>query len=198
MRGSRSGRVTSTISGSRVAGEARMKAAAVIAPTMHAPPSARNAGFVPPRRGRTTAPSAPPIGMAVCRIPSARPSSSEGNQPMIARPLAAFTLAPRAPAAASAPTSGPKEVVAAAPARAAPAPTRPTTMTQRSSNRSAASPHGRSVTSMPIPIAARTTPVSPSDSAYSDRIAGASAGSPTEAVAKLACATVPAARITHR
>ena len=43
------------------------------------------------------APSAPPIGIAVCRIPSARPSSVDGNQAMIARPLAALTLAPSAP-----------------------------------------------------------------------------------------------------
>ena len=112
MRGSRIGRLmsVSSSSGSR-AGVPRMNAAATIAPTTHEPPRKKNAGRVPPRTGRRAAPSAPPIGIAVCRIPSARPSSPGGNQLMIARPLAAFTLAPSAPAAISAPTSEPNAPV---------------------------------------------------------------------------------------
>ena len=82
---------------------------------------------------------------------------------MIARPLAAFTLAPSAPAATRASTSVQRPCVDAAPASAAPAPTSPATITQRSSNRSARSPHGSSVKSIPMPTAARTTPVSLSD-----------------------------------
>ena len=83
---------------------------------------------------------------------------------MIARPLAAFTLAPSAPAAMSAATSGASPPVLAAPASATPAPTSPAAITQRSSKRSATSPHGSSVNSIPIPIAASTTPVSLSES----------------------------------
>src|SRR5438270_564098 len=175
MRRSRSGCTTSWRSGTR-AGPPRMNAAATIAPATHAPPSAKNAGRVPPRTGRTAAPSAPPIGIAVCRIPSARPSSPEGNQAMIARPLAAFTLAPSAPAAMSAATSEPSPPVSAAPPSATPAPTSPAAITQRSSNRSATRPHGRSVNSIPMPIAASTTPVSPSESRERVRVGDVDAG----------------------
>src|SRR5207248_2990312 len=72
------------------------------------------ASFVPPdpaSHGRPAAAAAPPIGIAVWRTPRASPRSSAGNQPMTARPLAAFTLAPNAPAAASASTSAPYECV---------------------------------------------------------------------------------------
>ena len=99
---------------------------------------------------------------------------------MIARPLAALTLAPSAPT----PTSA---AVTAAEARAswrrrragAAAPVSPVAITQRSSTRSATSPHGRSVKSIPIPIArehdaglasgAARTPTSASDRARAAR-----------------------------
>jgi hypothetical protein len=104
---------------------------------------------------------APPIGIAVCRIPSASPSSELGNQAMIARPLAALTLAPSAPTPTRAAVTPPKPCVAEATASKAAAPVSPVAITQRSSTRSATSPHGSSVKSIPIPIAPRTMPVSP-------------------------------------
>jgi hypothetical protein len=81
---------------------------------------------------------------------------------MIARPLAAFTLAPSAPTPTSTPVTVPKSCVVEATASRAAAPVRPVAITHRSSTRSATSPHGRSVKSIPIPIAPSTTPVSPS------------------------------------
>ena len=100
--------------------------------------------------------------MAVCRIPSAWPSSEAGNQAMIARPLAAFTLAPRAPTATRTAVIVAKPLVVEPTASMAAAPVSPVAMTQRSSTRSATSPQGRSVKSIPIPIPPRTMPVSPS------------------------------------
>ena len=41
----------------------------------------------------------PPIGIAVCRMPSASPRCVAGNQDMTARPLAECTLAPARPVA---------------------------------------------------------------------------------------------------
>ena len=105
-----------------------MSAAATSAPPTHPLPSTRNARCVPPAdasHGSPAAAAAPPIGTAVCRMPRARPSWSERNQPMIARPLAALTLAPRAPAAIRTPTRAGYDVVQPAPASAAPAPGEP-------------------------------------------------------------------------
>ncbi len=115
-----------------------------------------------PSTGRTAAPTAPPIGMAVWRIPSASPSSEPGNQAMIARPLAAFTLAPNAPTPTRAAVRVSKPCVVEATTSRPAAPVSPVAITQRSSTRSATSPQSRSVNSIPIPIAPSATPVSPS------------------------------------
>jgi hypothetical protein len=48
--------------------------------------------------GKVSAARIPPTGSAVCLIPSARPRCRCSNQAMTARPLAALTDAPRAPA----------------------------------------------------------------------------------------------------
>ena len=171
------------------------------APVRLAAARKRKAARVPPDEpstGRTAAPSAPPIGIAVWRIPSASPSSVEGNQAMIARPLAALTLAPSAPTPTSTPVTAPNVCVVEATTSRAAAPVSPVAITQRSSTRSATSPHGSSVKSIPIPIAASTTPVSARLSPYSDFSVGLSAGSPTEEAEKLACASVPAASTTQR
>ena len=79
---------------------------------------------------------------------------------MIARPLAAFTLAPSAPTPTSVAVTVAKPCVVEATTSSAAAPVSPVAITQRSSTRSATSPHGRSVKSIPIPTAASTTPVS--------------------------------------
>ncbi len=71
-------------------------------PGSRTPPRARRRASA---IGRTIAAIPPPIGIAVWRIPSASPRSSGGNHCMTARPLAAFTLAPAAPASVSRPTS---------------------------------------------------------------------------------------------
>ncbi len=117
---------------------------------------------------------------------------------MIARPLAAFTLAPSAPTPTSVRVTVPKPSVVEATTSKAAAPVSPVAITQRSSTRSATSPHGRRVNSIPIPIAARTTPVWVRLSPYSDFRVGLSAGNPTEEAEKLACASVPAASTTQR
>ena len=49
----------------------------------------------------------PPIGTFAWRMPRASPRSENGNQCITARPLAAFTLAPKAPAVASRMTNTP-------------------------------------------------------------------------------------------
>src|SRR5439155_11899006 len=51
--------------------------------------------------GRASAETSPPTGTFACRIPRARPRSERGNHCITARPLAALTLAPNAPAATS-------------------------------------------------------------------------------------------------
>ena len=74
-------------------------------------PQARAVLPASPRRPRSaagqSAAAAPPSGNAVCRIPSANPRCDGANQPITARPLAAFTLAPAAPARTSMATSTP-------------------------------------------------------------------------------------------
>jgi hypothetical protein len=117
---------------------------------------------------------------------------------MIARPLAALTLAPSAPTPTSVSVTVAKVSVVEATISRAAAPVSPVAITQRSSTRSATRPHGSSVKSIPIPTAASTTPVSVRLSPYSDFSVGLSAGRPTEEAEKLACATVPAASTTQR
>jgi hypothetical protein len=80
---------------------------------------------------------------------------------MTARPLAALTLAPNAPAAKSASTSIPYECVQLARPSAPAASARPVAITTCSLIRSARKPQPRSVNSIPIPTAPSTTPVSP-------------------------------------
>ena len=118
-------------------------------------------------------------------MPSASPRSCAPNHHITARPLAAFTLAPSAPATISKPTSAEKEWVVPAAPTATPPPPRPSAMTDRSLKRSASRPHGSSVGSIPIETAPSTTPVSPSESRYCERSAGARAASPTDTAAKL-------------
>ena len=50
----------------------------------------------------------PPTGIAVCRTPRAKPRSVAGNHCITARPLAALTLAPAAPARPTSRTSDSK------------------------------------------------------------------------------------------
>jgi hypothetical protein len=109
-----------------------------------------------------------------------------------------LTLAPNAPAAKRTTTSAPYACVCPAKTIAPPAAARPSAITTRSLSRSARRPQARSVSSMPKLTAPSTTPVSPSESPYSERSAGARAGRPTEMAEKLAWANVPAPRITHR
>ena len=83
---------------------------------------------------------------------------------MTARLLAAFTLAPNAPAKSNVAKIPPYEVVHAAATRERAANESPRAMTVCSFQRSARRPHGSSVKSMPMPTAPSTTPVSPSES----------------------------------
>src|SRR5262249_58122928 len=100
---------------------------------------------------------------------------ADGNHDMMARPLAALTLAPSAPTPMSVPVTAAKlSVVEATTSRAA-APVSPVAITQRSSTLSATSPQARSVQSIPIPTAASTTPVWVRLSPYSDFRVGLSA-----------------------
>ena len=161
----------------------------------------RSAASEPPPlaiAGNVSAATKPPTGIAVCRTPSASPRSFGPNHCMTARPLAAFTLAPAAPARAS---SVPR--TAALGANAAPAthpaqPARPAAMTSLSPNRSAASPQGRSVSVPPTQAAASRTPTPESESPYSSRSVGASTGRPTKRTAALAIAVEPAASTAQR
>ena len=87
--------------------------------------------------GRATAARAAPTGTDVCRTAMAVPRRSPGNQVSTARPLAAFTPAPDAPASASsAPAVTGSSTSAVAPSAPA-APTNPIVITPRSPNRSA-------------------------------------------------------------
>ena len=55
--------------------------------------------------GSAIAAEKPPIGIAVWRIPRAKPRSARGNQLVTARPVAVFELAPKALASARTRTS---------------------------------------------------------------------------------------------
>ena len=184
MRGSRSGWVTSPRLSPSAGGASRRPTAPATAVTRHAPASASSPASVPPTLtigGRARAAAAPPSGRAVCRIPSANPRSEAENQPMTARPLAAFTLAPAAPATRRRITSAAYPLAKAAPASARLAATRPVARTERSPSRSVRRPHGSSVRTEPRLNAARTTPTSASVSPNSTRSAGARTGMPRNA-----------------
>ena len=109
--------------------------------------------------GSEAAATVPPSGIAVCRIPRARPRSARPNQLITARPLAALTLAPKTPATASSPTSERKLPLQPRAASATAAPVSPATMTTRSPIRSATIPHGRRVSIIPALTAPSTTPI---------------------------------------
>jgi hypothetical protein len=91
-------------------------------------------------------------------MPSASPRSSSPNQAITARPLAALTPAPSAPATDSAATRCVKEDEYAAHTSAAAVPSWPIAMTERSPIRSATIPQRSSVASEPMLSAASTTP----------------------------------------
>ena len=131
-----------------------------------------------PSAGSAIAAMNPPSGIAVWRTPSASPRSAAGNQYMTARPLAAFTLAPAAPAIPSSASSTPKRPACEAPTSAVAQPPSPAASTSRSPTRSASSPHGNSVSKPPIQTLSITNPTSTRLSPNSCRICGASTGNP--------------------
>ena len=133
-------------------GPSTNRAAASTAPSRLKAASATNAAFVPEWSaiaGTASAAAKPPIGTEVWRIPSARPRCSRGNQLVTTRPLAVLIDAPNAPDSVSA-DDQPGEP-RAYPAAASPtaAPRRPTEPVTRSPIRSAAIPHGSSVSVAP-------------------------------------------------
>ena len=161
----------------------------------------RNAASDPPASaigGSASAPIRPPSGIAVCRTPSAKPRSSAPNQCMTARPLAELTALPAAPTRTRKTTSSSKLDAYAAPTRQAALATIPTVSASRSPKRSAASPHGRSVSVVPTHDAASSTPIWPSERSYSSRSCGTITGRPIPKAALLVAAAVPAARTAHR
>ena len=162
MRGSRSGWTKSPSSSRSSGGASRRPIVPATAVARHAPASTSSPARVPPPAaigGRHSAAAAPPSGSAVCRIPRANPRWEGANQPMTARPLAAFTLAPAAPAtdqqrderAVARRERGHRRARTLATARPEPS-------TRRSPSRSVSSPQGSSVTSEPTLTAAITTP----------------------------------------
>jgi hypothetical protein len=140
----------------------------------------------------------PPIGIAVWRTPSAKPLSVAGNHCITALPLAAFTLAPAAPARPTSRISDPNPAAEPAPTSAAAHASRPLASTSRSPTRSASTPHGSSVNSVPTQRLSSTTPTWTSESECASRSAGASTGSPMITAEKEVCAAVPAARTSQR
>src|SRR5215831_2894754 len=199
MRRSRSGRASDERS--RVAGSTRIRTNATTEPTTDATARPRKAARRLKwcsRSGSATAPTAPPSGTAICRIPKASPRSSAANHCMTARPVAELTPAATPPATASAATSIANEEAYAAQTSAPAAAASPADMTIRSPMRSATSPQTSSVGTEPKKLAARTTPVCVSVSPKSRRIAGAIAGRPSPVMAYDACATTPAASTVQR
>ena len=179
---SRSGGIDG-VAGGAGRGPSRSSAAPTTAVTKHERPSARRPQAVPPAAtmcGSVSEAANPPIGTAVCRIPSASPRSLASNQCMTARPLADWTLAPESPASASSTASAPKLDAWAAASNAAPDPARPTPSTTRSPKRSAAMPHGMSDRTEPASELAISTPTCASESRCSSRRAGASTATPNQ------------------
>ena len=166
MCGSRRGLAISSSSGSVFAPRPRTNIAATVAPVAHAAARKRNAARVPPAeasvgrsdgseraadrdRGLADAEREPELGRgeprhdrAAARGVDARAERSCGDE--------RGGHGGEAPASVDATASEPAAAVS------------PVAITQRSSTRSATRPHGSSVNSIPIPVAASTTPVSPS------------------------------------
>jgi len=114
-------------------------------------------------RGSRAAATAPPAGVAMWRMPSARPRSPGPNQPTTARPLAALALAPSIPTATSASARVPADPVRDARTSAPAAPASPAAITRRSPIRSASAPQAIRVAMMPTVEAASRAPVPASD-----------------------------------
>ena len=148
--------------------------------------------------GRVSAATSPPRGTFAWRIPSARPRSDGANQCITARPLAALTLAPSAPAATRRSTSCAKPEAIPTHPRAIAEVESPSGRTTRSPMRSVRRPHGKSVGVIPIPNAASVTPVSPRLRPNCCRNSGASTATLIAAAATVACAAVPTASTTQR
>lgn len=108
----------------------------------------------------------------------ATPRCAPGNQLSTARPLAALTLAPDAPARNSQPASTPAWVATEAAASASPAPSRPADMTSRSPTRSVSRPQSSSVRTSPAVGAPSSAPNEATDSPWDNRSASATAASP--------------------
>src|SRR4051794_28842355 len=167
----------------------------------HAAPGAPNAHGMPHARsigGMQRETAKPPIGIAVCRIPSASPRWSAGNHDMTARPLDEWTLAPARPVAKRQAESPPKLRAWVASRSAPPHEPMPVTRTARSPKRSAAIPQGTSVSTDPSSDAEMRTPVSASERSYSSRSAGASTATPNQIAEYVAWAKVPAASTAQR
>ncbi len=147
--------------------------------------------------GSTTAASAAPTGVAVCRMPMARPRRSAVNQLMTARPLAAFTLAPKTPAPNSASPASSAFPVATR-ARKAAAPIPPMVITSRSPRRSAMAPQGTRVSIVPRLTAPMSRPTCGSVRPKWALSCGVSAGRPRKTAAFVPCASAPTPRTTHR
>ena len=117
---------------------------------------------------------------------------------MTARPLAALTLAPAAPARKISAISGQNPSAEPAATNAPAQKVSPVASTNRSPRRSASRPQGSSVSSVPIQRLSSTTPTCRRLSECSSRRAGASTGSPMITAENEVWAAVPAARTSQR
>src|SRR3954452_4543610 len=200
MRGSASGgRSPRPGSGGRARSRSHIAPAA--AATRSAAASTASAARRPLRlrhTGSTSAAIAPPSGTPVWRMPSASPRCDGATHPRPARPLAAWTHAPRPPAAKRAIESATTPFARAAATTATEADPRPAAITARSPTRSASMPHGSTVASTPRLTLARTTPTPSRLRWKCDWSSGASTGSPRKRAAKLVWTPTPVARIVHR
>ena len=125
--------------------------------------------------------------------PSARPRCSAPNQRMIARPLAAFTLAPKRPPAISKTTRASKLPARPDAMSAAPAAASPVAITARSPTRSASNPQGSTEMVAPMLTDASNTSTCVRLRSRSRR-AGASTAMPKKTAENAPCATVPTVR----
>ena len=151
--------------------------------------------------GGSASETAKPLsGIAVCRMPRASPRCCGSNQCMTARPLADWTLAPASPANASSAPSARE---------------RPCALTGRDQRRAAAAepddeheplaeavgrkaPRDQAETSDPTSELEMRNPVCASDRSSRSRRNGAITATPNQIAEYVACANVPAARMTQR
>ena len=163
MRESRSGLSHVAERPSSSGGASRRPTSPATAVTRHAPARTSSPASVPPARGdRRQREGGRGPAQRQRRLPDAERETRAAraqNQPMTARPLAAFTLAPAAPATTSRSTSARVRRRERRSRDAPGSPARgPRARTPRSPTRSVSSPHGSSVTTEPMLKAARTTP----------------------------------------